>query len=290
VDTEGTAIVPVAGCLIAHDLFGPVLRALNAASFEVTGVAGDIDVRTGYPARHVHVHLGPGTEPFTSPLLRHLQNEGEDAATTTTIFWHEGRVLRCAPRANPPPLRFESPWAVWNLPPTAFYQVNPEPALRLAETARSWAALGAEDLAIDLYAGIGFFAAALAAGAKRVWALESHPAAVRAGEAALRRAGIENVRFVPGRVEDRLPTMNLKGRLVAALLDPPREGAPAVALAALDRLAPRRIVYVSCEPATLDRDLGRLPNYRHVRSVPYEFFPQTYHLESITLLERTSTG
>jgi 23S rRNA (uracil1939-C5)-methyltransferase len=82
--------------------------------------------------------------------------------------------------------------------------------------------------------------------------------------------------------------MNVKGRLASVIIDPPREGIAKPVLHTLIKLAPDRIVYVSCEPTTLARDVKWLVagGYRHARSTPYDFFPQTYHLESVTLLEK----
>ena len=164
-------------------------------------------------------------------------------------------------------------------------------ALRRAaeKTAEAFAIDRCADLALDLYGGMGFFASAFARDARRVWVLEGHFSAVRAGEAAMRRAGIDNVRFVPGPVEFRLPTMGVKGQLTVAVLDPPRDGITKPIIKALVRFAPRRIIYISCEPSTLARDLKWLTasGYRHVTTIPYDFFPQTYHVESVTLLERS---
>lgn len=286
VGVGGTGIVRVGSCHIAHPSFAPVIDALPAAAREAPGVAGRIDLRTGYPSRGVHVHLGRGAEELASPLLRRLQTSG--AERNVTIFWREGNVTKCAPRANPAPIRIETPWATWALPHHAFYQANPALAVELARKVAELAALSSSDVALDLYAGVGFLAAPLATNVQRVWCLESGFAAVRAGQAAMRRAGLDTVRFVPGPVEYRLPTMNIKGSLAAVILDPPREGLAKKVLHTLIKLAPLRIVYVSCEPATLARDVKWLVagGFRHVRSIPYDLFPQTYHIESVTLLEK----
>jgi len=278
-------IVPISACPIAHPGFTPVIEGLRSVCGEVGTATGRIELRTGHPAGDVHVFFSAGTELLVSPLLRRLQSTGADHIV---LFWTEGSVRKCAPRARPSPLTFETKWATWHLPPRAFYQVHPTLAIRLAEQVRDWAALGPGDLAVDLYAGIGFLAAAFVGEAKSVWCLEGHFGSVRAGEAAIRRAGIQNVKFVPGPVEARFPTMYFPDRLALAVLDPPRDGASDKVIKALVRYGPPRIIYVSCDPATLARDVKRLAaaGYRHVRSTPYDFFPQTYHFESVTLLER----
>jgi 23S rRNA (uracil1939-C5)-methyltransferase len=291
VDRTGSRVASVASCDIAHPRFAPLITALQevirepGASGRAVNVAGRIEIRTGYPAREAHVFLSPGTESLASPLLRRLQSLGH--AEEVSLFWQEGPVRKCAPHAKPPPLRLETAWATWHLPPGAFYQVNPEVAIQMAETVRKWAALTPDALAVDLYAGIGFIAATFAADAKRIWCLEGNFSAVRAGEAAMRRSGYENVRFVPGAVEARFPTMRYPDRLRLVVLDPPREGVALPVIQTLLRVRPQRIIYVSCEPSTLARDLKRLlpGGYRHVRSTPFDLFPQTYHVESVTLLE-----
>lgn len=289
VTEAGTEVVAIESCDIAHPAFGVVLRAASRALGELEpGVPfqGRIDLRTGYPSEEVHVHLGPGTETLTSPLLRQLQTA--NAADRVALFWHEGSIQKTAPHAKPNPLRFDTPWARWRIPPGAFYQVNPPLAIRAAEQVRRLLEPKPEDLGLDLYGGMGFFAAAVGDAVKRIWVLESNRAATRAGEATMTHRGLEAVRFVPGPVERLLPTMNVKGQLAFAILDPPREGVPVSVVEDLVQFEPKRIVYVSCEPSTLARDVKRFGErgYTHVTSTPYDFFPQTYHIESVTLLER----
>ncbi len=285
VSEDGRALTEIDGCPIAHPRVDATIGALADAAERASDVNGDVEIRTGHPARTVHVYLQPGTESLATPLLQVLDEREERG---TFVFWNEGRTRRSAPSATPPPIVLETPWASWRLPSRAFYQVNPPLAVRLAEHVAEWAALTPRDRAVDLFAGVGFLAAAFAGEAARVWCLEGSEAAVRAGEAAIRRAGIGNVRFVPGPVERLLPTMNFKGSLALAVVDPPRSGLPLPVVASLDKFAPERIIYVSCEPGTLARDIARLRagGYRHVRSVPFDFFPQTYHFESVTLLDR----
>jgi len=285
VSVDGEDLVPVASCAIAHERFQPVLEALQAAMPEVGEVAGEVDLRIGYPAETVQVVLGPGTENLAARLVmelgsRHLEDDVD-------VLWTEDGQPRSGPRERARALTLRAPWASWTLPPRVFYQVYVPLALRMAELVREWARLGSRERAVDLFGGVGFLATAFAGEATRVWVLEGHVGAVRAGERAVQRAGIGNVRFVPGPVESLLPTMNFKGTLALAVLDPPREGVPPKVLDTLLEVRPPRILYVSCEASTLARDLRRLVEggYRHVRSRPFELFPQTAHFESVTLLE-----
>jgi 23S rRNA (uracil1939-C5)-methyltransferase len=117
--------------------------------------------------------------------------------------------------------------------------------------------------------------------------VEENPKAVQLGRLAARINGIANAIFLAGRVEDALRGVRA-GEHTAALLDPPRAGCDPRAIAELLRLQPGRIVYVSCEPSTHARDLALLVQggYRVRRAAIVDMFPQTYHIESVALLER----
>jgi 23S rRNA (uracil1939-C5)-methyltransferase len=132
----------------------------------------------------------------------------------------------------------------------------------------------------DLYAGIGETSAVLAAAGAAVESVESDRRAVaeaeRRGPAARRHAG---------RVED---VLNELRRPELVITNPPRTGMDARVADALERLAPARVVYVSCDPATLARDLGRLPGFRVSDVRAFDLFPQTAHVETVVVLERAS--
>ena len=140
---------------------------------------------------------------------------------------------------------------------------------------------------LDLYAGIGTISLAIARRAGSVTAVEENPHAVRLGRLAARINSAANVRWLPGRVEDALRQVRL-GDHRAAVLDPPRAGCDVGAIAELLRLGPERLVYVSCEPSTHARDIALLVRggYRVRRAALVDMFPQTYHVESVALLER----
>ncbi len=141
-------------------------------------------------------------------------------------------------------------------------------------------------LALDLYAGAGFFTLPLAQRFERVIAVEANVAAARDLESSCARASIGNVQVAKSSTETFLARTKEKPDMV--LLDPPRTGLDPRAAAALEKIAPPRIVYVSCDPATLARDLARLlgAGYRLKRLHLVDLFPQTFHLESIAVLEK----
>lgn len=172
-----------------------------------------------------------------------------------------------------------------------FVQTNYRQMLVLYETALGMLEAGAGESVLDLYAGIGTISLAVARGARRVTGIEENPHATRLARLAARINGLENVDHLPGRVETALRQVRA-GEHDAAVLDPPRAGCDAAAVAELLRLRPGRIVYISCEPATHARDLALLVQggYRVRRAAVVDMFPQTYHVESVALLERPAGG
>jgi 23S rRNA (uracil1939-C5)-methyltransferase len=140
---------------------------------------------------------------------------------------------------------------------------------------------------LDLYAGIGTIAVAVAHEGGIVTAVEENPHAVTLGRINA-RINSANVDYMPGKVEQVLREVRL-GRHQAVVLDPPRAGCEPAAIAELIRLGVQRLVYVSCEPSTHARDITALVRggYRVRRAAIVDMFPQTYHIESVALLERS---
>jgi len=171
------------------------------------------------------------------------------------------------------------------LGPTTFFQVNQAAAAALLQLARAGLELGRADRLIDLYCGAGAFALPLAAEVAEVVGVEEHAGAVADARATATANFIANARFEVGAVERVLERFDQP--IEAAILDPPRRGCHPQALAALLRLAPRRVVYVACHPATLARDLTLAEGGYRVESVRLvDLFPQTPHIESVTVLRR----
>ena len=141
-----------------------------------------------------------------------------------------------------------------------------------------------DDVVVDAYCGVGTFSAVLAPFVREVVGIEESPAAVK--DAEQNCADLGNLRFIAGKVEDVLP--KLTERPTKVLLDPARVGCERPVLDALVEAQPERIVYVSCEPATLARDLAilREGGYTLQSVQPLDMFPQTYHVESVSLLSR----
>jgi 23S rRNA (uracil1939-C5)-methyltransferase len=174
----------------------------------------------------------------------------------------------------------------FHLRPATFFQINSAAAETLLALVRAGLELRGGERLLDLYCGAGAFALPLAATAAEVLAIEEYAGAIEDGRTTMQGNGIVNVRFEIGRVEQVLE--QLDGPFDAAVLDPPRRGCHPQAIVQLLRLAPARIVYISCQPATLARDLKLLVagGYRVVSVQPVDLFPQTAHIESVSVLVR----
>ncbi len=173
--------------------------------------------------------------------------------------------------------------------PKSFYQTNTEQAYELYKVARDFAGLTGEEMVYDLYTGTGTIANFVARGAKRVIGIEYVPEAIEDANVNARLNGLDNTLFFAGDMKDILTRdfIDRYGRPDVIITDPPRAGMHGDVVSTILFAAPRRIVYVSCNPATQARDLQLLDgDYKVVRVQPVDMFPQTHHVENVVLLER----
>ena len=177
----------------------------------------------------------------------------------------------------------------FRLSPRSFYQVNHQQAQRLYEAAISQAQITKDDLVLDLYCGVGTITLAMAKAAGKVIGVEVVEQAVQDAWENAKRNGIENAEFFCGDAGKAALELEAKGiRPDVVVVDPPRTGLNADAIEALDKMSPRRIVYVSCDPATLARDVALLKErgYRLLNAMAADLFPRCAHVESIVCLVR----
>ena len=175
----------------------------------------------------------------------------------------------------------------FRLSPRSFYQVNHHQAQRLYEAAISQAEITKNDTVLDLYCGVGTITLCMASAAGRVIGVEVIPQAVEDAKDNAKRNGIENAEFFcgdAGQAALELKKQGIKADVV--VVDPPRKGLNADTIEALARFSPRRIVYVSCDPATLARDVALLKErgYTLKNALAADLFPRCSHVESIVTL------
>ena len=172
--------------------------------------------------------------------------------------------------------------------PFSFFQTNTLGAERLYETVVDMLNGGKEDRVLDLYCGTGTISLMLAPYVQEVLGVEQLPDAIENAEANKKRNGIENVSFETGTVEKWIKH-SAKPDVNCLVLDPPRSGVSNRVIDFIGQSQPERIVYVSCNPATLARDLKGITekvSYRIEKAIPLDMFPQTYHVEMVVSLRR----
>ena len=171
----------------------------------------------------------------------------------------------------------------------SFYQVNHHQAQRLYEAAIDLAGITKDDLVLDLYCGVGTITLSMAKAAGKVIGVEVVEQAVQDAWDNAKRNGIENAEFFCGDAGEAALDLERKGiRADVAVVDPPRKGLNADCIEALARMAPRKIVYVSCDPATLARDVALLRERGYVlkTAMAADLFPRCAHIETVVLLSR----
>ena len=181
----------------------------------------------------------------------------------------------------------------FGISPLSFYQVNPRQTEKLYSLALNCAGLTGNETVWDLYCGVGTISLFMARHAKKVYGVEIIPEAIENARMNAERNGIENATFYVGKAEEVLPNYveNLKAQgmdpqIDVICVDPPRKGCDDVCIQTMLEIAPKRIVYVSCDPATLARDLKKLAEggYKLEYVQPVDQFAHTVHVETVCLL------
>ena len=298
-------IVPVDTCLIQH--------SANSAALAVTG---ELVARFGWSVYEETQHTG---------LLRHVLVRHAVATNETMIVLvingetlpraaeFAGEIRRRLPsvvsvqininRKRGNVILGETTRLIWGrehivdevaglkfkVSARSFLQVNPVQTAVLYGKALEYAALTGRENVFDLYSGVGTISLFLARGARQVTGIEIVPEAVRDAEENARLNGITNATFITGAAEEVVPRLIAAGESPeVCVVDPPRAGCQESLLATLAAARPKRIVYVSCNPSTLARDLRYLSEhgFRAEEVQPVDMFPHTSHVETVVLMSR----
>ena len=177
----------------------------------------------------------------------------------------------------------------FELSPLAFYQVNRVQAQRLYEKAREYAHLSKDDVLIDLYCGTGTIGLSMAKECKELIGVEIIDKAIENAKKNAVNNGIDNARFICADATDAADKLKKEGITPDVIVvDPPRKGLTEKLVDTIVEMSPKRVVYVSCDPATLARDLKQFEESQYsVKEItPVDLFPRTAHVESVCLLTR----
>ncbi|QOX65660.1 23S rRNA (uracil(1939)-C(5))-methyltransferase RlmD [Anoxybacterium hadale] len=199
----------------------------------------------------------------------------------------------CVTLAGKPNILEEAGGLSFEISPMSFYQINPVQMVKLYDKALEYAALTGAETVLDLYCGVGTIGLYCASKAKKVIGIESVKAAVLDANRNAVINGIVNAEYICGKAEEELPRLLKEGvQADVVILDPPRAGCDPALLDAVAQVCPKRIVYVSCDPATLARDvkiLGEL-GYGFVEAQPVDMFPHTGHVETVIKMRKCGLG
>ena len=232
----------------------------------------------------------------------HLTGNGPKASEFAEKYFQKSGILKGVKLTGPrgvswgnlrlrfrlPGLASETPIPV-QIRSGSFFQVNPFQNENLVLKIGEWASLAGGEKVVDFFCGAGNFTLPLAQRAGKIWGIDSNETAIAAAQENAEENGLNNVVFRAEKAETAIAKILAEIKQIdLVILDPPRAGAKEV-LESLAALGARKILYVSCEPPTLVRDLVRLGDlgYNVTRIQPLDMFPQTYHLEMIAELVRS---
>lgn len=234
--------------------------------------------------------LGEWKKEDLAPFVADLQADLDRYAELTVIG--EGRKRRLEVISGPPHLTEVLHGLTYQIPPLAFFQSNsPMAAVLIDEAMGAFEEAGLtfkKARLLDIYCGVGTFALQMAERGANVLGIEEYESAVVAADNNARLNGLENrCQFVAAKAEEYILQLEERGeRFDGALLDPPRRGCDLALLQSLLKTRPPILVYISCDPSTLARDLKILAEgFELVHTRAVDLFPQTYHIESVSLLK-----
>lgn len=310
---SNTAVVPIAACSLqthaANEILHIVGQACSGAGLDRNGDTGATPLLEHVVIRHSQAQdaylvniitgrpAGKELAPIAAALMRHPKvTSVVNSVSVPGRPLEERRIAKEVALGGSGKLVERLCGLEFEFGANSFFQTNTRQAERLFGMVQAAAAAGPEDIVCDLYCGTGTIALTLARQCRLVWGIEVNPAAVTDAKRNADRNGIANAGFLVGDVNKLLPELGTKVPApTIAVVDPARPGLEAEAVAFLRGCGARRLVYVSCNPASQARDIKALCStdlgasgqaYRLVSVQPVDMYPQTPHVETIAVLER----
>lgn len=298
-------VIPTDVCVIQHDINDKIIKiiktyiqAYNVSIYNEmthTGVLRHLVTKVGFTTNEVMVVLvANGTKlPHLNELASVLQENIPGFKTlvlninkdkTNVILGKENKVIYGNGKIND-----YIGDLVFEISPLSFFQVNPVQTEVLYNKALEYAELKENDTVFDIYCGIGTISLFLAQKASKVYGIEIIEDAIKDAKINAKLNNLNNVEFYVGKAEEVVPKMYSEGKTAnVVVVDPPRKGCDEKVLDTIVSMKPDRVVYVSCNPSTLARDLAYLDErgYKCVEIQPVDMFPHTMHVECCVLISR----
>ena len=298
-------VIPTDMCVIQHDINDKIIKiiktyiqAYNVSIYNETthtGVLRHLVTKVGFTTNEVMVVLvANGTNlPHLNELASVLKENipgfktlvlNVNKAKTNVILGKENKVIYGNGKIND-----YIGDLVFEISPLSFFQVNPIQTEVLYNKALEYAELKENDTVFDIYCGIGTISLFLAQKATKVYGIEIVEDAIKDAKINAKLNNLNNVEFYVGKAEEVVPKMYSEGKTAnVVMVDPPRKGCDEKVLDTIVSMQPDRVVYVSCNPSTLARDLAYLDErgYKCVEIQPVDMFPHTMHVETVAKLRR----
>ena len=298
-------VIPTDMCVIQHDINDKIIKiiktyiqAYNVSLYNETthtGVLRHLVTKVGFTTNEVMVVLvANGTNlPHLNELASVLKENipgfktlvlNINKAKTNVILGKENKVIYGNGKIND-----YIGDLVFEISPLSFFQVNPIQTEVLYNKALEYAELKENDTVFDIYCGIGTISLFLAQKATKVYGIEIVEDAIKDAKINAKLNKLDNVEFYVGKAEEVVPKMYSEGKTAnVVVVDPPRKGCDEKVLDTIVSMKPDRVVYVSCNPSTLARDLAYLyeRGYKCVEIQPVDMFPHTMHVEAVAKLRR----
>lgn len=306
---EGThRVVPVENCLIEDEKSQEIIRTIRGMlkSFKIRtydedtgyGLLRHVLIRRGFSTGEIMVVLVTGSPIFPSKnnFVKALR-KAHPEITTVVLNVNDRQTSmvlgeREKPIFGPGFIKDRLCGCMFRISPKSFYQVNPVQTERLYKKAIRLADLKGKEKVLDAYCGIGTIGMIASKQVKEVIGVELNRDAVRDAIGNAKGNGVKNIRFYQADAGEFMVAMAEQGeKMDVVFMDPPRAGSDEAFLQSVIKLAPKKVVYISCNPETLARDLGYLTKkkYKVTKICPVDMFPFTDHCEVITCLQRVES-